>query len=100
MSRVANRIRGVMQLIREGLKDSVTRLPPVTAAFRDRLDTKMWGPSVKFILAEDIPQLEREDFKRMRPLSRPTVHMVPLPPPVARPNRPPKPVNTFLMFCR
>ncbi|CAI5741497.1 unnamed protein product [Peronospora destructor] len=97
---IREQLRDYSRLIREGLKDSVTTLPPVTAAFRDRLDTKVWSPSVKFILAEDIPQLEREDFKRMRPLSRPTVHMVSLPPPIARPNRPPKPVNTFLMFCR
>ncbi|KAF1792474.1 Lambda repressor-like, DNA-binding domain [Phytophthora cactorum] len=88
------------RLIREGLKDRVSRLPPVTAAFRDRLDAEAWGPSVKYILADDIPQLEREDFKRMRPLSRPTIHVAPPPPPTAKPNRPPKPVNTFLMFCR
>ncbi|KUF87559.1 Chromatin structure-remodeling complex protein BSH [Phytophthora nicotianae] len=90
----------IEQLIREGLKDRVSRLPPVTAAFRDRLDAEAWGPSVKYILADDIPQLEREDFKRMRPLSRPTIHVTPPPAPVAKPNRPPKPVNTFLMFCR
>ncbi|RLN73138.1 hypothetical protein BBJ28_00002798 [Nothophytophthora sp. Chile5] len=88
------------QLIREGLKDRVTRLPPVTAAFRDRLDAESWGPSVKYILAEDIPQLEREDFKRMRPQSRCTTVVTPPPAPTAKPNRPPKPVNTFLMFCR
>ena len=92
--------RDAVQLIREGLKSRVSKLPPVSAAFRDRLETKVWGPSVKFILADDIPQLEREDFKRMRPLSRPTMQVT-LPPPVStRPNRPPKPVNTFLMFCR
>ena len=88
------------QLIREGLKSRVSKLPPVSAAFRDRLETKVWGPSVKFILADDIPQLEREDFKRMRPLTRPTMHVTLPPPPSTRPNRPPKPVNTFLMFCR
>ncbi|RLN70157.1 hypothetical protein BBJ28_00000276 [Nothophytophthora sp. Chile5] len=88
------------QLIREGLKDRVTRLPPATAAFRDRLDAESWGPSVKYILAEDIPQLEREDFKRMRPQSRSTTVVTPPPAPTPKPNRPPKPVNTFLMFCR
>uniref|UniRef100_H3HC27 Uncharacterized protein n=1 Tax=Phytophthora ramorum TaxID=164328 RepID=H3HC27_PHYRM len=97
---IREQLRDYSRLIREGLKDRVTRLPPVTAAFRDRLDTEAWGPSVKYILADDIPQLEREDFKRMRPLSRPTMIVVPPPPPTAKPNRPPKPVNTFLMFCR
>ncbi|TDH68298.1 hypothetical protein CCR75_004117 [Bremia lactucae] len=88
------------RLIREGLKDRITRLPSVTAALRDRLDAEAWGPSVKYILADDIPQFEREDFKRMRPLSRPTIHLTPSLPIIAKPNRPPKPVNTFLMFCR
>lgn len=97
---IAHVTRYVVQLIREGLKDRVTRLPPVSAAFRDRLDADAWGPSVKYILADDIPQLEREDFKRMRPLSRPTLLVTPPPQQTARPNRPPKPVNTFLMFCR
>ncbi|KAG1708809.1 hypothetical protein DVH05_022430 [Phytophthora capsici] len=97
---IREQLRDYSRLIREGLKDRVTRLPPVTAVFRDRLDTEVWGPSVKYILADDIPQLEREDFKRMRPLSRPTIHVTPPPPPTVRPNRPPKPVNTFLMFCR
>ncbi|KAG6950458.1 hypothetical protein JG687_00014245 [Phytophthora cactorum] len=97
---IREQLRDYSRLIREGLKDRVSRLPPVTAAFRDRLDAEAWGPSVKYILADDIPQLEREDFKRMRPLSRPTIHVAPPPPPTAKPNRPPKPVNTFLMFCR
>ncbi|EEY61707.1 SWI/SNF-related matrix-associated actin-dependent regulator of chromatin, putative [Phytophthora infestans T30-4] len=97
---IREQLRDYARLIREGLKDRVSRLPPVTAAFRDRLDAETWGPSVKYILADDIPQLEREDFKRMRPLSRPTIHLTPPPAPVAKPNRPPKPVNTFLMFCR
>ncbi|ETO75875.1 hypothetical protein, variant 3 [Phytophthora nicotianae P1976] len=97
---IREQLRDYSRLIREGLKDRVSRLPPVTAAFRDRLDAEAWGPSVKYILADDIPQLEREDFKRMRPLSRPTIHVTPPPAPVAKPNRPPKPVNTFLMFCR
>ncbi|KAI9993568.1 hypothetical protein PInf_015691 [Phytophthora infestans] len=97
---IREQLRDYARLIREGLKDRVSRLPPVTAAFRDRLDAETWGPSVKYILTDDIPQLEREDFKRMRPLSRPTIHLTPPPAPVAKPNRPPKPVNTFLMFCR
>ncbi|POM71634.1 SWI/SNF-related matrix-associated actin-dependent regulator of chromatin [Phytophthora palmivora] len=97
---IREQLRDYSRLIREGLKDRVTRLPPVTAAFRDRLEAETWGPSVKYILADDIPQLEREDFKRMRPLSRPTMHVPPPPPPIVKPNRPPKPVNTFLMFCR
>lgn len=97
---IREQLRDYSKLIREGLKDKVTRLPSVTAAFRDRLDAEAWGPSVKYILADDIPQLEREDFKRMRPLSRPTIHLMPRPLPIAKPNRPPKPVNTFLMFCR
>ncbi|OWY96631.1 SWI/SNF-related matrix-associated actin-dependent regulator of chromatin, partial [Phytophthora megakarya] len=97
---IREQLRDYSRLIREGLKDRVTRLPPVTAAFRDRLEAETWGPSVKYILADDIPQLEREDFKRMRPLSRPTMHIPPPLPPTVKPNRPPKPVNTFLMFCR
>ncbi|KAE9280362.1 hypothetical protein PF008_g28151 [Phytophthora fragariae] len=97
---IREQLRDYSRLIREGLKDRVTRLPPVTAAFRDRLDADAWGPSVKYILADDILQLEREDFKRMRPLSRPTMLVTPPPQQTARPNRPPKPVNTFLMFCR
>lgn len=87
------------QLIREGLKDRVTRLPPVTMPFRDRADVDAWSPSVKYVLAEDIPQLERDDYKRMRPKSQSTT-VKPPPPPAPKPNRPPKPVNTFLMFCR
>ncbi|RLN50453.1 hypothetical protein BBJ29_000970 [Phytophthora kernoviae] len=97
---IREQLRNYSRLIREGLKDRVTRLPPVTAAFRDRLDAEVWGPSVKYILAEDIPQLEREDFKRMRPLSRSTATLISPSVSVAKPNRPPKPVNTFLMFCR
>ncbi|KAG7384158.1 hypothetical protein PHYPSEUDO_002942 [Phytophthora pseudosyringae] len=97
---IREQLRDYSRLIREGLKDRVTRLPPITAAFRGRLDAEAWGPSVKYILADDIPQLEREDFKRMRPLSRPTMHVPPPLPPTTKPNRPPKPVNTFLMFCR
>ncbi|KAG7384795.1 hypothetical protein PHYBOEH_009313 [Phytophthora boehmeriae] len=97
---IREQLRDYSRLIREGLKDRVTRLPPVTAAFRDRLDAEVWGPSVKYILAEDIPQLEREDFKRMRPLSRSTATLISPSVSVAKPNRPPKPVNTFLMFCR
>lgn len=97
---IREQLRDYSRLIQEGLKDRVTRLPPVTAAFRDRLDAEVWGPSVKYILAEDIPQLEREDFKRMRPLSRSTATVVTHSTPGVKPNRPPKPVNTFLMFCR
>jgi hypothetical protein len=81
------------------MKDRVTRLPPVTMPFRDRADVDAWSPSVKYVLAEDIPQLERDDYKRMRPKSQSTM-VKPLPPPASKPNRPPKPVNTFLMFCR
>ncbi|CEG49708.1 swi snf-related matrix-associated actin-dependent regulator of [Plasmopara halstedii] len=97
---IREQLHDYSKLIREGFKDKVSQLPSVTAVFRDRLDVEVWGPSVKYILADDIPQLEREDFKRMRPLSRPTIHLMPPPLPIAKPNRPPKPVNTFLMFCR
>lgn len=88
------------QLIREGLRDRVTRLPPVSAPLRDRADAPSWEPTVKFILADDIPLLEREDFKRMRAHSQTVIAAPPAPVPVVKANRPPKPVNTFLMFCR
>lgn len=90
----------ISQLIREGLRDRVTRLPPVSAALRDRADAPSWEPTVKFVLADDIPFIEREDFKRMRPHSQASVVVAPVPVPVVKTNRPPKPVNTFLMFCR
>lgn len=69
-------------------------------ALRDRADVVSWEPSVKYILADDIPLLEREDFKRMRPHSQSSVVAPAAAAPVVKPNRPPKPVNTFLMFCR
>lgn len=75
----------------------------MAAALRDRADVASWEPTVKFVLAEDIPFIEREDFKRMRPHSQTSIIAapVPVPPvPVVKINRPPKPVNTFLMFCR
>jgi SWI/SNF-related matrix-associated actin-dependent regulator of chromatin subfamily B member 1 len=81
------------------LKDRVTRLPPVTVPFRDRNDAASWTPSVKYVLADDILQLERDDFKRMKPYSQSTAAAPPTPV-VPKANRPPKPVNTFLMFCR
>lgn len=77
----------------------MTKLPPVTVPFRDRDEVAAWSPAVKYVLADDIPLIEREDYKRMRPHSQHTVtgpSLAPLP----KPNRPPKPVNTFLMFCR
>ncbi|DAZ97659.1 TPA: hypothetical protein N0F65_009660 [Lagenidium giganteum] len=96
---VREQLRDYSRLIREGLKERVTRLPPVNVALRDRSEAASWEPSVKYILAEDIAQLEREDFKRMRPHSQTTAVVAPAAP-VPKPSRPPKPVNTFLMFCR
>lgn len=72
----------------------------MTAALRDRADAPSWEPTVKFVLADDIPFLEREDFKRMRSHSQNSIVAPPPPAPVVKANRPPKPVNTFLMFCR
>jgi hypothetical protein len=87
--------------MREGLGDRVSKMPLVTIALRDPLDAPSWEPYVKYILAEDIPQLEREDFKHRRPMTQSTAVTQAGPTtPVVKPNRPPKPVNTFLMFCR
>ncbi|KAF1331513.1 Swi/snf-related matrix-associated actin-dependent regulator of chromatin, partial [Globisporangium splendens] len=97
---IREQLRDYSRLIKEGLRDRVTRLPPVTIALRDRTDVSSWEPSVKYILAEDIALLEREDFKRMRAHSQSSIVVAPPPAPVVKPNRPPKPVNTFLMFCR
>uniref|UniRef100_K3WLA0 HMG box domain-containing protein n=1 Tax=Globisporangium ultimum (strain ATCC 200006 / CBS 805.95 / DAOM BR144) TaxID=431595 RepID=K3WLA0_GLOUD len=97
---IREQLRDYSRLIKEGLRDRVTRLPPVTIALRDRTDVSSWEPSVRYILAEDIALLEREDFKRMRAHSQSTIVATPPPAPVIKPNRPPKPVNTFLMFCR
>nr|CCA20838.1 SWI/SNFrelated matrixassociated actindependent regulator of chromatin putative [Albugo laibachii Nc14] len=94
---IREQLREYSRLIREGLRERVTRLPSVTSAFRDRQDASHWEPQVKYIHADDIPQLEREDFKRMRPHSHSTSVCAAA---AIKPNRPPKPVNTFLMFCR
>ncbi|OQR86542.1 SWI/SNF-related matrix-associated actin-dependent regulator of chromatin, partial [Thraustotheca clavata] len=98
----------------EQQKDQIGKLPVVTHALRDMEDAKLWEPKLRYILADDVPVLEREDFKRMRPTSIPAPQpMLPyfpvkpmsfgsysLSPMTPKPNRPPKPVNTFLIFCR
>lgn len=95
---IREQLRDYSRLIREGLKDRVTRLPAVSSPWRDRSELPMWEPVVKYVLAEDVAPLEREDFKRMRPYSQ-SAAPIPLQP-VPKQNKPPKPVNTFLMFCR
>ncbi|KAF0690528.1 Aste57867_18077 [Aphanomyces stellatus] len=104
---------------KERAQDTSARLPPVTQhVMRDLDDAKAWEPKVRYIVADDIALLEREDFKRMRPTSvpapQPQAMMMPyfplrhgfnnplmlVPAPPVKPNRPPKPVNTFLIFCR
>ncbi|OQR98201.1 SWI/SNF-related matrix-associated actin-dependent regulator of chromatin [Achlya hypogyna] len=115
---IAMSIRDQLQQYAKGhleqQKDQASRLPPVSQPLRDMEDAKLWEPKVRYVLAEDVPVLEREDFKRMRPTSMPapqpmlpyfpvtkpmpyyqSSHLAP-----AKPNRPPKPVNTFLIFCR
>ncbi|CCI47041.1 unnamed protein product [Albugo candida] len=94
---IREQLRDYSRIIREGLRERVTRLPSVASGFRDRNDASRWEPQVKYIHADDIPQLEREDFKRMRPHSHSTSVCAAA---AIKPNRPPKPVNTFLMFCR
>ena len=87
-------------MIREGLGDRVSRLPPITStAFRDQADAPSWEPAVKYILAEGIANMEREDFKKTRAQSQ-SSSATPPPTPIPKEDRPPKPVNTFLMFCR
>ncbi|KAF0750133.1 hypothetical protein AaE_006816, partial [Aphanomyces astaci] len=97
------------------------RLAPVTShPLRDFDEAKLWEPKVRYVVADDIALLEREDFKRMRPTSSMpaplqtsvmpyfpvrSAAMFPsqyaaYPQGSGKPNRPPKPVNTFLIFCR
>ncbi|EQC25523.1 hypothetical protein SDRG_16606 [Saprolegnia diclina VS20] len=115
---IAMSIRDQLQQYAKGhleqQKDQASRLPPVAQPLRDMDDAKLWEPKIRYVLADDVPVLEREDFKRMRPTSMPAPQpMLPYfpvkpmsyfnnatPSVMAKPNRPPKPVNTFLIFCR
>ncbi|CAK4644591.1 hypothetical protein AeMF1_021852 [Aphanomyces euteiches] len=111
----------VVHARKERLNDTSSNLPHVVQPLRDMEEAKLWEPKVRYIVADDIPLLEREDFKRMRPTSMPAppqpAVMMPYFPvrsipyqasgatavpmtEVSKPNRPPKPVNTFLIFCR
>ncbi|ETV96885.1 hypothetical protein H310_10161 [Aphanomyces invadans] len=104
-----------------------TRNPSVVPPhpLRDFDEAKQWEPKVRYVVADDIAVLEREDFKRMRPTSSMPAPLQPSVMPyfpvrtasmfahtpsfpggttgaivTNKPNRPPKPVNTFLIFCR